>query len=132
MSGFDEWLSSDDCDVDAYNNPYDSAKKAWDARQAEIDAITKQRDSFIKAHHISMNDVCELKAEIDELQSKYDAMYRAFTVTDEYRKEWHRCYMGVRKREDELQKRIDEALEAFEDGSFNYCQSILKGNQNEN
>lgn len=27
----------------------------------------------------------------------------------------------------ELQKRIDEALEALQDGSFNYCEKILKG-----
>lgn len=27
----------------------------------------------------------------------------------------------------QLQKRIDEALEAFEDGSFNQCQEALKG-----
>ena len=32
----------------------------------KIDEITKQRDSFIKAHHISMNDVCEHKDKIDE------------------------------------------------------------------
>ena len=38
--------------------------------QAKIDAITKQRDSFIKAYHIAMNDVCEHKAKIDELQSR--------------------------------------------------------------
>ena len=32
---------------------------------------------------------------------------------------------------DELQKRIDSALEAFDDGSFNYCRKILKGNTND-
>ena len=32
---------------------------------------------------------------------------------------------------DELRKRIDEALEAFDDGSFNYCRKILKGNTND-
>ena len=46
--------------------------------------------------------------EIDELQNKYDAMYRAFTVADDCRKEWHRCYVGIRQREDELQKRVKE------------------------
>ena len=35
-------------------------------KQTKIDEITKQRDSFIKAHHISMNDVCEHKDKIDE------------------------------------------------------------------
>ena len=41
-------------------------------QQVKIDAITKQRDSFIKAYHIAMNDVCEHKAKIDELQSRVD------------------------------------------------------------
>lgn len=41
---------------------------AYQEQQKKIDAITKQRDSFIKAHHIAMNDVCENKAKIDELQ----------------------------------------------------------------
>ena len=44
------------------------------SRQAEIDAITKQRDSFIKAHHIAMNDMCENKAKIDELQARIDSL----------------------------------------------------------
>ena len=79
------------------------------------------------------------QAEIDELQIKYDAMYQAFTVADECRKEWHRCYIGVRKREDELQKRIDEALHKLDgfncppeygiDEIFNVI-DLLKGNQN--
>lgn len=48
------------------------------------------------------------QSEIDELQNKYDAMYRAFTVADDCRKEWHRCYVSIRQREDELQKRVKE------------------------
>lgn len=55
------------------------------------------------------------QAEIEELQNRYDAMYRAFTVADDCRKEWHRCYVGVCQREDELQKRIDRAVEHIED-----------------
>ena len=43
-----------------------------DKLQTEIDEITKQRDSFIKAHHIYMNDVCEHKDKIDELQGRVD------------------------------------------------------------
>lgn len=42
------------------------------------------------------------------MQNKYDAMYRAFTVADDCSKEWHRCYVGIRQREDELQKRVKE------------------------
>lgn len=48
------------------------------------------------------------QAEVEELQNKYDAMYRAFTVADDCRKEWHRCYVSIRQREDELQKRVKE------------------------
>ena len=54
------------------------------------------------------------QAEIDELQNKYEAMYRAFTVADDCRKEWHRCYVGIRQREDDLQKRIEDALKELE------------------
>ena len=50
------------------------------------------------------------QAEVGELQNKYDAMYRAFTVADDCRKEWHSFYVDIRKREDELQKRIDQVV----------------------
>ena len=54
-----------------FDVPY-RAFEFMQSQQAKIDAITKQRDSFIKAHHIAMNDVCEHKAKIDELQSRVD------------------------------------------------------------
>ena len=54
-----------------FNVPY-RAFEFMQSQQAKIDAITKQRDSFIKAHHIAMNDVCEHKSKIDELQSRVD------------------------------------------------------------
>ena len=54
-----------------FDAPY-RAFEFMQSQQAKIDAITKQRDSFIKAHHIAMNDVCEHKAKIDELQSRVD------------------------------------------------------------
>jgi DNA repair ATPase RecN len=50
----------------------------------------------------------ERQKKLEEVQRKYDALYNAFTVTDDARKEWHRCYMGVRQREDELQENIDQ------------------------
>ena len=56
-----------------FDVPY-RAFEFMQSQQAKIDAITKQRDSFIKAHHIAMNDVCEHKAKIDELQSRVDAI----------------------------------------------------------
>ena len=50
----------------------DAFEAGQQSQQSKIDAITKQRDSFIKAHHIAMNDVCEHKAKIDELQGRID------------------------------------------------------------
>ena len=71
MSDFDNWKE----EQERIHNDYD-AENAWYAgqqsQQARIDAITKQRDSFIKAHHIAINDVCEHKAKIDELQKRID------------------------------------------------------------
>lgn len=73
---FNEWYEQE---IGSGNKPeYEAAKWAWNHQQAKIDAITKQRDSFIKAHHIAMNDVCENKAKIDELQARIDeALYAA-------------------------------------------------------
>ena len=56
-----------------FDAPY-RAFEFMQSQQAKIDAITKQRDSFIKAHHIAMNDVCEHKAKIDESQARVDAI----------------------------------------------------------
>ena len=66
MSNFDvNGYNSHECDI--HNHGYYLGAQS---QQAKIDAITKQRDSFIKAHHIAMNDVCEHKAKIDELQKQ--------------------------------------------------------------
>ena len=76
------------------------------SRQAEIDAITKQRDSFIKAHHIAMNDVCENKAKIDELQKLRSLDEMAINQLAQANQVWQiKC--------DELQARVDEALRFY-------------------
>ena len=103
MKSFDEWYK----EAKKLNNDGFSAKDFFEAGQQ-----SKQ-------------------AEIDELQNKYDAMYRAFTVADDCRKEWHRCYVGVCQREDELQKRIDDALKWCEKGCVLKVMGILKGDSNE-
>lgn len=108
--------------LDFYNSNFGNGKyctKSWGMASYQAGAQSRQ-------------------AEIDGLQIKYDAMYQAFTVADECRKEWHRCYIGVRNREDELQKQIDEAIEVFEAHDLSHIDQIekvygiLKGNQNEN
>lgn len=90
------------CDYEYYFN---QGKKS---RQAEIDAITKQRDSFIKAHHIAMNDVCEHKAKIDELQARVDETLKILKDWDD---------QSYRDDMDQLTGEIED---------------ILKGNRDEN
>ena len=75
---YEDWENSLDQNYVRQLSPdaWDLTGSAFEAgqqsQQAKIYAITKQRDSFIKAHHIAMNDVCEHKAKIDELQSRVD------------------------------------------------------------
>ena len=78
MSEFEEYWNEG---FNSYDDAKGAAKDTWQHQQAEIDAITKQRDSFIKAHHIVMNDVCENKAKIDELQARVDNVLKTI--------EWH-------------------------------------------
>ena len=90
---------------DAFKAGQQSQQGEFNKLQTKIDAITKQRDSFIKAHHIAMNDVCEHKAKIDELQARIDEALG-------------KCRTGIRKQGG------DYYLELVED--------ILKGNKDEN
>ena len=76
--------------------------------QKQIDDALKQRDSFIKAYHIAMNDVFNLKAERDALQE------------------------AVNRERDALQKRIDLIVDLVHDQTTDYfldnlIQDILKG-----
>ena len=75
------------------------------------------------------------QVKIDELKKKYDAMYNAFIVADDCRKEWHVSYISVRKERDELQARVDNALRHVVDhGGYDdltHAISILKGNKDE-
>ena len=85
-----------------FDVPY-RAFEFMQSQQAKIYAITKQRDSFIKAHHIAMNDVCEHKAKIDELQSRVDETLKRLDLA--YPESWGYC--------------VDQAID------------ILKGNKDE-
>lgn len=73
------------------------------------------------------------QAKIDELEKKYDAMYNAFIVADDCRKEWHEVYMSARKDRDELQARVDKALLKLTEKKIMYVDivaetiDILKG-----
>ena len=74
---------------------------------------------------------------IDELKKKYDAMYNAFVVADDCRKEWHESYISASKERDELQAMIDKALLKLTEKKTMYVDivaetiDILKGNKDE-
>ena len=76
MSEFDvNGYNSHECDI--HNHGYYLGAQS---QQAKIDAITKQRDSFIKAHHIAMNDVCEHKAKIDCMQGRINEALKSADI----------------------------------------------------
>ena len=126
--------------LDFYKTNFGTAKyctKSWglasfeagaQSQQAEIDAITKQRDSFIKAHHIAMNDVCENKAKIDELQKLRSLDEMEINHLAQANQVW-------RNKCDELHARINEALRHVVDhGGYDdltHVINILKGNNND-
>lgn len=89
MSSKTEVLSFD---IDEYNS-----------RECQV-----HNHGFYLGEQSKQAEVDKLQTDIDYLQNKYDAMYRAFIVADDCRKEWHRCYVSIRQREDELQKRVKE------------------------
>ena len=82
----------------------------------DIDSNSANYEYYFQSGQQSkQGEVDKLQTEIAELQKKYNAMYNAFVVADDCRKEWHRCYVGIRQREDDLQKRIDDALIELEE-----------------
>ena len=66
--------------------------------------------------------------------SEYKVAYNAFIVADDCRKEWHESYIGMCKECDELQARVDEALNMLcklqhssSERIYNDVGNILKG-----
>ena len=80
----------------------------FDEYENKHNCSPEKYECFEAGQQSKQGEVDKLQTEIDELQKKYDAMYNAFVVADDCRKEWHRCYVGIRQREDELQKRVKE------------------------
>ena len=106
-------------------NGFTDFEAGQQSKQAEINDALKQRDSFIKAYNIAMNDVCNLKAEIDVLQ---EAVNREREQATEYYTDFH-CAVAER---DALQKRIDLIVDLVHDQTTDYfldnlIQDILKG-----
>ena len=126
---FDEFKKEFGVDESPYSAEYYIIESAFKAgvvsRQAEIDDALKQRDSFIKAHHIAMNDVFNLKAERDALQ---EVVNREREQATEYYTDFH-CAVAEC---DALQKRIDLIVDLVHDQTTDYfldnlIQDILKG-----
>ena len=111
--------------VDLGYNGFTDFEAGQQSKQAEIYDALKQRDSFIKAYHIAMNDVFNLKAERDALQ---EAVNREREQATEYYTDFH-CAIAER---DALQKRIDLIVDLVHDQTTDYfldnlIQDILKG-----
>ena len=110
---------------DAFKAGQQSQQGEVNKLQTKIDEITKQRDSFIKAHHISMNDVCEHKDKIDELNERNREKKRIL----------HNVIEMNQAKIDELQARVDKALYHLDfnhDNDKDIAINILKGNEDEN
>lgn len=97
------------------------AKLILDHKNKMIDELQKENDRLntwyknVKLQLENKQIDCDRSdKERDELQKKYDAMYNAFIVADDCRKEWHESYMSARKERDELQGRIDELKKRIE------------------
>ena len=126
---FDEWakfqgLSLEKDDNGLYVNRHTHyARKGWGAKpeKAEINELKRKlkfKDASIKNLKLQIENKqidCDISnRKVEELQNKYEAMYRAFTVADDCRKEWYRCYVSIRQREDDLQKNFNNALKTIE------------------
>lgn len=76
MISFEDWFDDEFPDLVASEKCGDlvaikykkAIERAWVHQQGKIDVVTKQRDSFIAAHCIAMNDVCEHKAMVDNIE----------------------------------------------------------------
>ena len=108
----------------------------------EFDKWWEENYMNVSADRTEAEDIYNLgsqsqQAKIDELQKKYDAMYNAFVVADDCRKEWHESYMSARKQRDELQGRIDRVVHILTYTNHastplcNELRDILKGNKDE-
>lgn len=71
------------------------------------------------------------QAEVDELQKNFNNALKTIEIQQRFLDDADGANKVLTSQASELQKRIDEALEAFDDGSFNYCRKILKGNTND-
>lgn len=108
MSEFDKWweenymtLSSDRTEAeDIYNLGVES-------QQAKINDSENTRAVLYRENMDLRENNIDLQSKIDEIKKKYDAMYNAFIVADDCRKEWHESYMSARKERDELQGKLD-------------------------
>ena len=133
------------------------AKLILDHKNKMVDELQKENDRLniwyknVKLQLENKQIDCDRSdREVDELQKKYDAMYNAFIVADDCRKEWHESYMSARKDRDELWAMVDATEKWIESNKKNIPLSewhgytteeyvdaddlldILKGNKDEN
>lgn len=52
-------------DLEDFNSKWEAYAKAWQHQQSKVDELTRQRDSFIKAYEIEMDESIELQKRVD-------------------------------------------------------------------
>jgi hypothetical protein len=76
-SEFEKWLGYvwlSDAEWDESKNTYSDSRihcmwSAWQHQQSKVDELTKQRDSFIKAYQIEMDESVELQKRVDAVKA---------------------------------------------------------------
>lgn len=81
---------------------------------------------FEAGQQSKQEEVNKLQEEIDVLKKKYDAMYNAFVVADDCRKEWHGCFTRAREEKDRLQSIINQAVSCMDSGCSGSLSPMLK------
>ncbi len=86
---------------------------AWQYRQTEVDELTKQRDSFIKAYEIEMDESVELQRRNQMLNDNIKEQGQKLVYQNEVIETQAEKLLGLRDEKAELQKRVDELQTAF-------------------
>lgn len=99
---------------------------AWQYRQTEVDELTKQRDSFIKAYEIEMDESVELQRRNQMLNDNIKEQGQKLVYQNEVIETQAEKLIDLRDEKAELQKRVD----ALEKAEFKLAQvkAILQNN----
>ena len=84
------------------------ARKAWQHQQSKIDELTKQRDSFIKAYEIEMDQSVELQKQVDALKGLAQTFWEKSSEKHKQGKVWESKSLG--ECADEILDELEQAI----------------------